>query len=636
MKTWSIASVITVMVTVLLVLLASAASAVDMVTSVDYLGEACIGDGIYLYDGANYTGNCTKFTADESDLGLSSFNDMAASVKLAGSYGEGTHAVTLYEHMDYQGVQTQFGADDPDLSDDPIGSGNASSLQIIEIGGHACTGDGIYLFTEPDFQGTCTKVVDSQADMTALNFDNAVASVRFVGSFVGSVEAILFDTAEFSGITRSLTTDDADLSNDTLGSARASSIAIWPRTKKWTILLYLAGDGDLNQYFVRSVNDLLRGPQMDPDISVVVLFDGNGADDTWRGRILPGTQRMTENDTRWKVAEAEMDGADALEEFIKWGRANYPAEHYYLAVADHGGGVGGCCLDDHPEPTGHLTIQELRTALDRATLVDAQRVRVDIVHYDACLMGLLENAYDIQEFADYFIAYENLGWSVFSYAQYLTGITSQISPRDFAVHIATQYAVATRGYAMTVSVVDLGKIGAVSTAIDELAKALRSLPALDVLQQVRADAQKFDSNGSYDITDDDAYVDLCDLAQITEQQVSSADVKSRASTVVELTCASTDPLVIYEEHQSGLVSLTQVNLDNAHGTSIFWPITSGGVNYHQYIDGGLYDFTADTEWDEFLQEYTAASGVAPLPDDTVLPLVPMLTEHKAHLPLIIP
>ena len=77
-----------------------------------------------------------------------------------------------------------------------------------------------------------------------------------------------------------------------------------------------------------------------------------------------------------------------------------------------------------------------------------------------------------------------------------------------------------------------------------------------------------------------------------------------------------------------------VDLDNAQGVSIYWPPTSGGRNYNEYTGGGLYTFTAFTEWDEYIKMYSASSGLPPRPITFELPPVPVWTNNTVFLPFV--
>ena len=91
---------------------------------------ACTGDGVYLYEGANYTGRCRKFTASEPYLNSVAFADIASSVRLVGSYAGGDTKVALCPDARYGGACSTFAGDDAELWGDVVGTDHASSLLI--------------------------------------------------------------------------------------------------------------------------------------------------------------------------------------------------------------------------------------------------------------------------------------------------------------------------------------------------------------------------------------------------------------------------------------------------------------------------------------------------------------------------
>ncbi len=94
------------------------------------VASACIGDGVYLYEHTNYGGACQRFTTNVDNLTTTGFNDIASSIRLAGSFSGGSTRVTLCEHAGYGGACSQFTADDPDLRDDAVGNDRTTSVAI--------------------------------------------------------------------------------------------------------------------------------------------------------------------------------------------------------------------------------------------------------------------------------------------------------------------------------------------------------------------------------------------------------------------------------------------------------------------------------------------------------------------------
>jgi tripartite motif-containing protein 71 len=435
-----------------------------------------------------------------------------------------------------------------------------------------------------------------------------------------------------------------------------------PAQTSWTFMLYLAGDNNLYTHLQRAVQHLEAQPA-NPNVTIVVLFDGDRTDDSWRFVVQPGG-RYTLNVNKWHLGEVNTGDPQTLRDFILWARNAYPAQHYYLSIADHGLGTQGIAYDDtNRDPATNrkdfLSTAELRAAL-RAATNDGQR-KIDVLHYDACLMALLENAYQVKDYADYLVASQNLGWSVFAYAAYLpaqlsgaadaadaaapyafadlaASVTSSTTPRQLALRVVDTYfthpALANR-YPRTISALDLSRADAVRQATDAFAAALRANLANEsvrnAVRNARSAAQKFDSREFYRITDDDEYLDLYHFAQKVREYAPDGAVQTAAQGVMD----AVRSFVIAERHQSGTFQDVFWDLDRAHGIGIYFPPRSGAQTYTRYINHELFQFTADGVWDEFLKDYFGIVALPPEePVDVEAP--PMLSPpQRVYLPLVV-
>ncbi|MBO9323913.1 MAG: hypothetical protein J7463_00260 [Roseiflexus sp.] len=395
-----------------------------------------------------------------------------------------------------------------------------------------------------------------------------------------------------------------------------------PAQTSWTFMLYLAGDNNLYTHLQRAVRHLEAQPA-NPNVTIVVLFDSDRSGDSWRFVVQPGGN-YTLNVNRWHLGEVNTGDPQTLRDFILWARATYPAQHYYLSIANHGLGTQGIAYDDtNRDPTTNrkdfLSPAELRAALRTATN-DGQR-KIDVLHYDACLMALLEHAYQVKDYADYLVASQNLGWSVFAYAAYLpaqlsgaadtadpaapyafadlaTSVTASTTPRQLALRVVDTYfthpALVNR-YPRTISALDLSKANAVRQATDAFAAALRANLANEsvrnAVRNARSAAQKFDSREFYRITDDDEYLDLYHLAQKVRDYAPDGAVRGAAQGVMD--AVRSGGFVIAERHQSGAFQEVFWDLEGAHGVSIYFPPRSGAQAYTRYINHELFQFTAD-------------------------------------------
>jgi hypothetical protein len=510
-----------------------------------------------------------------------------------------------------------------------------SSIKIEPVPYAPCEGDGVYLYEHADYQGRCRRFTHSVADLTQLAWNDIASSARLVGDWTTDHEVILFEHVHFRGESRTLREDVTNLGSQ---NDDVSAVAIWPRPKAWTFLLYLNGDqtgpGSLSGALQNARSRMLQYGQPHPEVAVAFLADDPTSGDTWRGRIYPGMGTWTYGDTMWLWTETNLGDPQALVEFVQWGQRYYPADHYYLAIAANGNGIAGLGPDDHPVAGDYLSPAELAAALKSITNDGA--APIDVVHYDASLMAMLENAYEIRDYADYLVASQNLLVDAFAYGDYVDGVTEDTTAQDLAAKVANDYDTWSAGYIRTISAIDLNHAESVAFWLDRLAGGLMTQVSPEVLRQIRSQVQKLDANGSIDLTADDDYVDLCHLALVVHDLVPEQAIKDDAQSLFMAACTGPPgtALVAREHHTGGDYGDITVDLSNAYGVSIYWPPTSGGQDYRKYAGGELYAFTADTQWDTFIQAYAEQSGVPPRSDDDELPLVPVLTPRRIRLPLL--
>src|SRR5215510_9891240 len=137
---------------------------------------ACTGDGVYLYDGKNYTGRCAKFTRDDTDLSDEAFSNIASSIRIVGDW-----TATLFVDQNYGGSSSTFTRDDPDLTDNSIRENRASSIRVAQGDvprANQCDGrDGVYLYEGKNFTGRCLRLTEDISDLSELAFSNITSSI---------------------------------------------------------------------------------------------------------------------------------------------------------------------------------------------------------------------------------------------------------------------------------------------------------------------------------------------------------------------------------------------------------------------------------------------------------------------------
>lgn len=237
--------------------------------------------------------------------------------------------------------------------------------------------------------------------------------------------------------------------------------------KEWTMMVYLAGDNDL-EYF--SIIDILEMEQsINDDVEVIVLYDRSKEhsklvgdwNETRLYRIKKGnfdttllnSQNVKESDfpnnfassTIGKPSEIDMADPENLEEFIKYTVQNYPAKHYALVMWDHGGGIKGMAQDMDGDGNGHpvrvnLSAEGMSKAIASA-IETIPNKKIDLIMFDMCLMGQLDVLYLLNNLTDFVIASPpSEPGQGFDYTKILKILSHRNSVKDTAIEIAKSNA----------------------------------------------------------------------------------------------------------------------------------------------------------------------------------------------------
>ncbi|MFX1538006.1 MAG: clostripain-related cysteine peptidase [Promethearchaeota archaeon] len=192
--------------------------------------------------------------------------------------------------------------------------------------------------------------------------------------------------------------------------------------KSWTIMLYFCADtkyngisGDNNgagNWLYYAMWDAmvelqnLMAPGSDSELNVLCLFDSPYSSSYPTGnaqifRIFPGYNIMEP-----PLGPKNLGSGTVLRDFIYFCKNNYPADHYALALTDHGGGYAGFCYDFHGQhPYWNYTFGDCLTAEEIETALQVTG-GVDVLIFDTCLGGSFEIAWQLVDEVDYIVGGE--------------------------------------------------------------------------------------------------------------------------------------------------------------------------------------------------------------------------------------
>jgi hypothetical protein len=360
-------------------------------------------------------------------------------------------------------------------------------------------------------------------------------------------------------------------------------------------MVYVDGDNSLESYVVKDIETELAFQGSNADVAVIALADRAPGGDTSRGdwqgcKLYYVTQGMLADEASavadW--GECNMGDPQTLVQFVQWVKTNYTADHYMLALWDHGWTwrPGWTIADDTSADS--LDQDELAAAL---TTVGT----VDVIAYDTCQLAAIETMVTAKISASAYSASEEyVGWDGIEYELFIADLRN--NPNMTAAQLATQVSLsaASTGREKTWSATDLGaNFDALMTAVNAWAVALQNgLPTYKATYDTAfRSAQYFVGDGSL--------LDLYDVAAQIKAKVADSNIQAKSQAVMDAVTAAT----LHNYH-------TQ-KYSGAHGITIYVPQTAADLDYSAdppSIDWEYYQtlrFAQLSSWDEFLAAYIA-------------------------------
>ncbi len=425
--------------------------------------------------------------------------------------------------------------------------------------------------------------------------------------------------------------------------------------RRWTWMVYMAGDNGkvfeqlkggkrlmapTEEQGYQDIQEMEAVGSTD-EVAILIQFDTlSDREHTYRIYIRPQSQqRVIEN-----IPEQNTGDPRSLRDFIVWGIENYPAQHYAVILWNHGTGwkendiyafarnrgVELKASDDEVRslsPNTRLSsafflssiveVMQLEDGesraiafddssldfLDNAKLQQAFREaeeqtgqKVSLIGMDACLMSMVEVAYQLRANANYMVASQEVeplsGWP---YTAILGSLTSDsgMTPEALATLIVQEYGryyeEDSRGSLpqITQSATNLTVVEKLAEAVGRLASVLRQL-----LAEKDFDVEKALSYAKRKVVRfrDNDYVDLYDFLKILRDEYAGESTKliTVLDEVIDLMTLDTEPKLVVANVTSGL------RFSGVKGLSIYSPSKS----YCKFYD--RLDF-ASSRWGELIR-----------------------------------
>lgn len=190
----------------------------------------------------------------------------------------------------------------------------------------------------------------------------------------------------------------------------AVAASINPTKEKWTYIRIVDYD-DLWGPVGPSLDDAIAHlPQQSaPGVNFVLLASGYMSNQSAYAYTLSSTSAKPNTSKVLKIPRVAMNDPATYRRFFDWVSENFPAENYVLSFWGHGGGPlfpGGALGYAASFGGTGLTFQQF-AELNNYLTVRTQK-KTAVVFLCTCLNGTVENAYELKDSAEYFVAGETV------------------------------------------------------------------------------------------------------------------------------------------------------------------------------------------------------------------------------------
>ena len=406
---------------------------------------------------------------------------------------------------------------------------------------------------------------------------------------------------------------------DVMISGNNNSQTYSPQKKQWTFIVYSCGDTyySASDLSILLYNQMLgfQNTRIEDNANVIIQYSPSpAAVDGISARFV------LEND-KLKIVKIFNDkhintgDTNEVTDFYKWGIETYPADHYALFISSHGSGaisylykspilgpVHSIAYDDRSKD--FLGLYELSLVYDNISKKIGKKI--DIVVYDACVMGMIEVAYQISSYTDYLVASEanvaGKGIDFNFFAQKFNALSNK-SSLNVAKIMADAYIDSPNisDSDLTMSVIDLSQSKKIFDSINLMSYYMINYATQAELTAfaLAALAENVQHFGPSDYSDySSSYIDIFDLAALINNNLNYGLLKILAQEILKIKIDNS--FVVYNR-------IKGFKYRYANGISIFLPQksshwTNGNYNQIQYKFCTLFGYT--NQWSTFLNKWS--------------------------------
>lgn len=290
-----------------------------------------------------------------------------------------------------------------------------------------------------------------------------------------------------------------------------------------TVMIYLVGS-NLETDSAIVTADLNGIVASDVDLENVNVLLYTGGTEEWHNFISNDENAIYELTSEGFIKKQtynkdDMGDSKTLTTLLNYGYENYKTDEYDLIFYNHGGAIDGAIYDDFTND--HLTIAEMGDAFEASPFKGENKL--EVILFRTCLNGTLEVASELDNYADYMVASEEvtIGGNRSSVLSFLNNIEETDSAIDYGKKFITEYEKQVNeidplgmGNVPMYAVIDLSNIDSVISELDKFVNGIDVTKDYSNIIKVRGSlyqyAYSFFGDGSYDMVDLYTLVDRID------------------------------------------------------------------------------------------------------------------------------
>lgn len=347
----------------------------------------------------------------------------------------------------------------------------------------------------------------------------------------------------------------------------------------WTFAIYMSVDNDLeDDWESASLPSLLRIPE-NPDINIVVMVDGIETDGVKLLEISGGNCQLVKTYPELNFGDGAIFGW-----FITEVTGLYPSEKLSVTVSDHGSGWKKFSTDETNED--EIRLPEMKAAIESAG------VFIDILSFDACLMGSIEVVYEActTNLVQYIVAAEEMiPLEGFPYDNMLTSaaLNPSMTPSQVAADMVEGFGEhydETTFMSVNLAAIDVMSIGAYATTLQTWCSMMHD--NLDSYKMIYKESLM----DSYVAFGTNEYVDMADLGDTLLSNDLFSDPELRTATANMVEAIDSSVIAVY----------ANPDVPDSRGLTLYWA-KKGEWNYYGESYSEL-QFAIDMGWFAFLED----------------------------------